>query len=254
MKRFILIFLGVIFIISVFTFLIFDLAKIGHRSSGGPAPMPFEYPVEIKSNSYPLHSNEEFTIQSQGKGWKGSSASIYYLESNESNANELIYKHSLPQNSRLIGTAEIKQGQFKFKWQVPKDSVRKGYGIFYIGIKSDKGIVSGVRVESLPYNGFEISPKDVSIGQMINYNITGFPKGCTLEVYLQQVNTSTRISTLGIFKKTNGSVASSFKLSQSIGDTKIKPGQYEIQVTMIPKDETKDKLPRWAVFAYFNVK
>ena len=250
MKRVILIFLSVIFIISVFTVLIFDLAKIGHHASGGPAPMPFKYPVEIKSDSYPLHSNEEFTIQSQDKGWKGSSASIYYLESNESNNNDLIYKHILPQNNRLIGKAEIKQGQFKFKWQVPKDSIKN----FYIGIKSDKGIVSGVMVETLPYNGFEISPKDVSIGQMINYNITGFPKGCTLEVYLQQVNTSTTISTLGIFKNTNGSVASSFKLSKSIGDTKIKPGQYEIQVTMIPKDENKNKVPRWAVFAYFNVK
>jgi len=254
MKRVILIFLGVIFIISVFTVLILDLARIGHHSSNGPAPMPFEYPVEIKSNSYPLHSNEEFIIQSQGNGWKGSSASIYYLENNESNADELIYKHSLPQNNRLIGTAEIKQGQIKFKWQVPKESIKKEYGTFYIGIQSDKGIVSGVMVETLPYNGFEISPKDVTIGQIINYNITGFPNGCTLEVYLQQVNLSKRISTLGIFKKTNGSVASSFKLSQSIGDTKIKSGQYEIQVIMIPKDESKNKVPRWAVFAYFNVK
>jgi len=220
----------------------------------GPAPKPFEYPIEIKSDSYPLHLNQEFTIQTTERNWEGSSANIYYLESNESNENELIYKHILPQNNRLIGTAEIKQGQFKFKWQVPKDSIKKGYGTFYIGIQSDKGIVSGVMVEALPYNGFEISPKDVSIGQMINYNITGFPKGCTLEVYLQQVNTSTRISTLGIFKKTNGSVASSFKLSKSIGDTKIKPGQYEIQVTMIPKDENKNKVPRRAVFAYFNVK
>ena len=65
-----------------------QLTKIVHHSSGGATPNPamsFKYPVEIKSDSYPLHSNEEFIIQSQVKGWKGSSVSIYYLEGNDSN-------------------------------------------------------------------------------------------------------------------------------------------------------------------------
>ena len=254
-KRVILV-LSAIFLISVFTVIFFNnkqVTEIVHHSSGGAIPMPFKYPIEIKSDSYPLHANEEFTIQSQVKGWKGSSVSIYYLESNELNENELIYKHIIPQNKRLIGTAEIIRGQFKFKWKVPKNSIKKGDGTFYIGIQSDKGIVSGATVYTYPYNGFEISPRDASIGNIINYNITGLPEGCTLKVYLQQVKpSSTMISTLGIFEKTNGSIASSFKLSQSIGATKIEPGQYEIRVIMIPKDE--NKVPRWIVFSYFNVK
>lgn len=252
MKKTILIFLSAIFLISFFAVIFFN-----YKHHGGATPNPamsFKYPVEIKSDSYPLHLNEEFIIQSQVKGWKGSSVSIYYLEGNDSNYTELMYNHDIPQKNRLIGTAEIKQGQFRFKWQAPKDSIKKGDGTFYIGIQSDKGIVSGVAVATHPYNRFEISPKNASIGNIINYNITGLPEGCTLKGYLDQVNPSTLtlISSLGIFKETNGSIASSFKLSQSIGATKIKPGQYQIRVIVIPKDE--NKVPRWMVLAYFNVK
>jgi hypothetical protein len=225
-----------------------------HSSSGpapkGPIPKPFEYPIEIKSDSYPLHLNQEFIIKTKERNWEGSNVRIYYLDNNEQNTNELMFNHVLPKDSKLIGSEGISQGQWRYKWQVPKYINEKGYGSFYIIAKSDKDIISGVIVYTLPYNNFDISPKDVSVGQEVKYNISGFPKGCSIEIHLNIPGK--RIATLGIFKNTNGSLTSSFRLPEVIEGNKITPGQYEIQATMIPKDEKKEI--RQAIFADFNVK
>jgi hypothetical protein len=218
--------------------------------------MPFEYPIEIKAYSYPLHFNEEFTIQSKEKLWEGNTVNLYYIEYNQSNITELMYKHELPSDNKLIGAAEIKQGIFNFQWKVPRNAIKKEDWCFYIAAKSDKGIISGVMVETLAYKGFKISPKNVNIGQTVKYTIAGFSWGCTFEVYLLQVKPGIipgeRISTLGIFKKTNGSISSSFKLPKTIENTSILPGQYIIEAIIIPKDENTH--PRQVVYAYINVK
>lgn len=220
-----------------------------------PAPMEFQYPIDIKSNSNPLHINQEFTIESIEKNWEGSSTKLFYLKDNDSNTDELMYKHVLPSDSTLIGTAVIVQGQWCFKWKVPEEINTNGYGSFYIAAQSDKGIISGVRIQTLHYNSFDISPKEASLGQEVKYSISGFQEGCTMEIYLLQVkpgiSPGERIKTLGNFKNTNGSLSSSFKLTESIDGNKITPGQYIIQATIIPKDEAKEN--RQAVFGYFNV-
>lgn len=222
-----------------------------HRS--GPAPLAFDYPIEVKADSYPLHAQEEFIIQPKDKAWEGSLLNIYYVEAN---LNELFYKHLLPSDNKLLGNVEINGGQWSFKWQAPEEVNKDGYANFYIAVKSDLGVVSGTPVETLPYGKFTISPVSAAVGQKIQYSIEGFQKGCTMEVYLIQVKPNIvpgeTIGTLGTFKKTNGSISSTFTLSEEIEGHKITPGQYIIQATIIPKNEEKE--PRQAVFAYFNVK
>jgi len=221
-----------------------------------PAPIGFEYPIEIKSACYPMHPNEDFIIQPKVKSWSGKEVRIYFLSEDSDNGNELLYKHILPSDAKLIGKVPIINNEWHFKWKAQKNKIKKGVECFYVIAISNNGVISGERLDVLQYDKFEISPKTPNTGGTASYSGSGFPNGCCVEVELMKIipgiYPGETIAQLGSFHRTNGSFSNSFSLDQQQYGHDITPGHYILEAIIIPKDESKEA--RSAVMLNFDVK
>jgi hypothetical protein len=114
-----------------------------------PAPQPFEYPIEIKSDTRPISSNHSFVIEPKDKTWTGKNLKVYYIPANKDNQIDLQYKKILPSAAVLLGTTAINEGKWSYDCRVPAQNAGFRTNIFYIAVINDEGILSGTLVESL---------------------------------------------------------------------------------------------------------
>lgn len=206
-----------------------------------PVPRPFKYPIEIKSDTYPISSNHSFVIEPKDKTWPGKNLKVYYIPGSGDNQYDLEYKKVLPSDAVLLGTTVINQGKWSYNCRVPAQNAGFRTNIFYIAVLNDEGILSGINVESLNYDKFEIYPKNPRKGeQTIQYRISGLPAGYKAMLSLYKFNpTPWELVTKSDFIEVkDGEISSSFKFSKST----VTAGEYRIEVRMEPIDWNKEDI------------
>ena len=222
--------------------------------AGRPAAMPFTHPIEIVAESYPVHPNQTFTIQSKEKSWNGKEVKLYCVEETESNDLTVFYQKVLPSNAQYIGSAVIDQGKWSFQWKAPNKVQPRTYNSFLVIAQSDEGTLSATSFTTILYDKLEVTPSIVKVGQIIEVKGTGFPVGDTFcNRYLQSIpyppmpSGTGRIMGIGdigvdLLQRTigfqtnigslhisDGSFDYSFKISK-INGKQITPGIYEVLI------------------------
>ncbi|MDP4094324.1 MAG: hypothetical protein Q8920_13290 [Bacillota bacterium] len=215
-----------------------------------PAPLPYSFPIEIATESYPVHPNQILTIKPKGQEWNGDKVKLYYVPETELSEDQLLYKKALPEDAQYIGETSIADGKWSFEWQAPSLQKDGRYGSFLIAALADDGTLSCTRLETLVYDKLELSPSTVKIGQKVELSGTGFPNGdVRIDILKNSDDKGTVLqATIGMLHSTKDSFSFSFELSPEINGYVIKSGLYQIQAVIIPKDQ-----PREGVFVNLNV-
>lgn len=215
-------------------------------SSGAPgvsAPSEFAYPLQVKSETYPVHPNQTIIIQPRGRTWTGEKVELYYISDIDTNRNELLYRKVLPSNVQHIGTASIHNGEWSFQWKVPENVNSDSFGSFLIAAQSDIGTLSGIRVDTLSYNKLELSSTAVRIGEQAQLSGAGFPLNSDVKIELikdESLKSDNVIVSLGYIHVANGSFTFPFSLSKEMSGHQISPGPYKIQLIIMPPNQQRE--------------
>ncbi|MGE5591495.1 MAG: hypothetical protein ACM3ZA_12905 [Bacillota bacterium] len=97
----------------------------------------------------------------------------------------IMYNHQLPKNAILIGTATIdpKDGQWSLVWTIPDEVSHGGVTLSFNGADSwynvaavtDTGYLAGSGLPVGPDRTLEVSPQDVTVGQVLTVRGSGYP-------------------------------------------------------------------------------